>query len=276
MRIITDSASLFSPGEGQEFGITVIPACALIDGKAYRDYEDISGDDFLKLINEGAVPTTSQPAIGDVLEVLEETDDEILYISLGDGLSGAYQNAVGAKNCVENSERIHIIDTKTLAGAQRYLVKKAIKLREEGFNIEKIKKELHKCIETSVSFVIPEDFEFLKRSGRLTPIAAKIGGLIKIVPVLTQTADMKRIAPFAIKRSGRKAIEAIMGHLKSLGVDDNYIISIGHAGAYEKAKAALEQIKVQFTNTAMEILQLSPTLMTHGGPGCITIQAIRK
>lgn len=276
MRIITDTASLYAPAEGEKIGVTVIPACTLIGEQFYRDYEDLSSEDCIRLIKEGTVPTTSQPAIGDVLEYLENNEDEILYLSLGDGLSGAYQNAVGARNCVKNSEHIHIIDTKTLAGPQRYLVQKAVQLREKGLGIEKIKEELSICIETSVSFVIPEDFEFLKRSGRLTPIAAKIGGLIKIVPVLTQTADKKRIMPFVIKRSGRKAVEAIMGHLKSLGVDENYIISIGHAGAYEKAKDALAQIKEQFADSTLEILQLAPTLMTHGGPGCITIQAIRK
>lgn len=276
MQIITDTASLYSPSEGRELGITVIPSCVLIEGKAYRDYEDISSEECLKLIGEGAIPTTSQPAIGDVLDILEDNEDDVLYLSIGDGLSGAYQNAVGAKNSVEHNKKIHIIDTGTLAGAQRYLVQKAVKLRKSGFSIEKIIEELYKCIETSVSFVIPEDFEFLKRSGRLTPIAAKIGGLIKIVPVLTQTADKKRIAPFVIKRSVKKAMEAIMAHLRALGVDENYLISIGHAGAYEKAKAALEQIKTEFTNTTTEILQLAPALMTHGGPGCITIQAIRK
>ena len=260
MQIITDTASLYAPE----------------DGEIYRDYQDIDSDTFLNKIKEGGVPTTSQPAIGDVLEVLEESRDDILYLSIGDGLSGAYQNAMGARNSAENKEHIHIMNTKTLAGPQRYLVQKALKLREEGLHMDKMIKEIQKCVETSVSFVIPEDFEFLKRSGRLTPIAARIGGLIKIVPVLTQTADKRRIEPFCIKRSKRKAVDAIIGHFRSLGVDENYIISIGHAGACEKAREVLSQIKEQFTNTKMELLQLSPALITHGGPGCITIQAIHK
>ena len=142
--------------------------------------------------------------------------------------------------------------------------------------MEKIKTELQKCIDSSISFVIPEDFDFLKRSGRLTPIAAKIGGLIKIVPVMTQTEDKKRIEPFAIKRSCKKAVEAIINHLKSKGVNEEYIISIGYAGVVEKAASILAQIKEQFQNNTFELLQLSPSLITHGGPGCVTIQVIRK
>lgn len=276
MQIITDTSSLYSPQEGRDMGITVIPACALVDGKVYRDYEDISCDAFLKLIEDGAIPTSSQPAIGEVLEIFEQSKEDILYLAIGDGLSGTYQNAMGARNLIEQNEHIHIIDTKTLAGCQRYLVQKAMKLREEGLNIEDIIRRVKESIETSVSFVIPFDFDFLKRSGRLTPIAAKIGGVIKIVPVLTQTEDMRRIRPFAIKRSRKKAVEAIMEHLKEMGVGKDHVISISHGGVGEVAKEVFEQMRSQFSDATMEILQLAPALITHGGPGCITIQAIHK
>lgn len=276
MQIIADSASLYSKEEGKKIGVTIIPACAVINGEIYRDYEDISNEEFLKLIAAGGIPTSSQPAIGDIMEVFEKCQEEILFLPVGDGLSGTYQNAMGAKNSMEKNDHIHILDTKTLAGPQRYLIKKALKLRDEGVDMEKIKAELQKCIESSVSFVIPTDFNFLKRSGRLTPIAAKIGSLIKIVPVLTQTEDKRRITPFAIKRSRKKAVDAIMTHLKSMGVDKDYIISISHAGVYENAKEVFNQIKEQFASSTMELFHLSPALITHGGPGCIVIQAVKK
>ena len=276
MKIVTDSASLYSPEDGIKKGFTVIPACVINNGQTYRDFEDISSEDFLHMIEKGDIPTSSQPAIGDVLEVFADNTEEILYLSIGDGLSGTYQNAVGARNIIEENSHIHIIDTKTLAGPQRYLVQKALRLRDAGLDLARIKGELQKCIETSASFVIPADFDFLKRSGRLTPIAAKIGGLIKIVPVMTQTEDMRRITPFAIKRSWKKAVEAIISHFQALGVDDNFIITVGHAGAYEKAQEILNQIKEQFQTATLELFQLSPALITHGGPGCVTIQVIHK
>lgn len=276
MKIIADTPTLYSPQEGKDLGITVIPACTIIDGTVYRDFEDISVDEFMEKIDQGAVPTTSQPAIGDILDVFEETKDEILFLPIGDGLSGTYQNAVGAKNSIDDNEHIHIVDTKTLAGPQRYLVQKAMKLKELGMGIEKIKEELQKSIETSVSFVIPTDFDFLKRSGRLTAVAAAIGNVVKIVPVMTQTEDMKRITLFAIKRSRKKAVDAIIEHLKKLGVNKDYIISVSHAGVYENAKTVLEQIRTQFMDSTMELFHLAPALVTHGGPGCIVIQAIKK
>lgn len=275
MKIIADTPTLYSPEEGRELGITIIPACTIVEDKVYRDFEDINSEEFLEHIKAGAVPTTSQPAIGDILYVFQKNDEEMLVLPIGDGLSGTYQNAVGAKNSLDDNEHIHILNTKTLAGPQRYLVQKAVKLKESGLGIDKIKDELIKCIETSVSFVIPEDFEFLKRSGRLTPIAAKLATVIKIVPVLTQTEDKRRITLFTVKRSKKKAIASIIEHLKEMGVDKDYFVSVSHAGNADEAKSILEKLKEQFAGARAELFQLAPALITHGGPGCVVIQAIR-
>lgn len=274
MKIITDTSALYTLQEGKELGTEVIPACALVDGVVYRDYEDISSEDFLRLLGEGKVATSSQPAIGDLIDIFEGTQEEILYLAIGDGLSGTYQNAMGARNSVEQNEHIYIIDTQTLGGAQHFLVQKAIKLKKEGMGIEEIVKRVKNSIATSASFVIPNDFNYLKRSGRLTPIAAAICSVIKIIPVLTQTEDMKRIKPYTLKRSHKKAVEAVIEYFKGMSVNKDYIISIGHAGVRQVAENVVKQIRNHFSDITIELFQLSPTLITHGGPGCITIQAI--
>ena len=276
MKIIADTPTLYSPKDGEEIGVKIIPACTIIDNKAYKDFEDISCEEFLNKIKEGAVPTTSQPAIGDILEIFEASNEELLVLPIGDGLSGTYQNAIGAKNCIDDNEHIHILNSKTLAGPQRYLVQKARELQEKGVEIERIIKELKKSIETSISFVIPEDFEFLKRSGRLTPIAAKLASVIKIVPVLTQTEDKKKITLFTIKRSKKKALDAVIECLKEAGVNEDYYITVSHAGIEKEGKKILASIEEQFGLATTELLELTPTLITHGGPGCVVIQAIHK
>lgn len=276
MRIITDTSALIPPAEGQAQGLTIIPICVSIQDQTYQDYNQITTEEFLAKIEEGGVPTTSQPAIGDILDAFESSQDEMLLITVGDGLSGAYQTAVGARNMVDDPQRIHILNSKTLAGPLRYLVKKAVSLRDQGLNIEAIKEMLQDRIESSVSFVIPEDFEFLKRSGRLTTVTAKIGGALKLLPVLTQTKDKTRISPVGIKRSWKGAVEMIVQKLQSLDVGEDHLISVCHAGTPQKAEGILQQLKNHFATSDTEILELSPALTTHGGPGCIVIQAIRK
>lgn len=274
MRIIADTSALYTPAEGENMGLTMIPACVIIGDKAYKDYEDISSDELLKIIEAGETPTTSQASIAEVLDVYKKCQEEMLVLPIGDGLSGTYQNMVSAKNMLKKDKSIHVLDTKTLAGPQWYLVQKAMKLREQGLDIESIISALKKCIETSASFVIPLDFNFLKRSGRLTPVAAKIGTLLKIAPILTQTADKRRITLFSIKRTARRAVAALIEHFKELGVNEKYLITVSHGGVKEKAAAVIEQFKEHFASSVYKVFTLPPALITHGGPGCILIQTI--
>lgn len=276
MKIIADTATLFAPSEGEAQGLTIVPVCVTINDKTYKDYEEISSEEFLKLIQAGGKPVSSQPALGDLLDVFESCDEEMLVLTVGDGLSGGYQTALGARSCVEDSDRIHVVNSKTLAGPLRYLAQKAVSLKKRGLDMEKIKAALNVSIESSASFVIPEDFEFLKRSGRLTTITARVGGVLKLLPVLTQTEDKERIKPIAIKRTWKAAVDTIIQRMQALGVNQEYLISVCHAGTYQKAVGVLQQIKASFTKRQTEILQLSPALITHGGPGCIVVQAIKK
>ena len=276
MKIVADTATLFAPAEGEAQGMIIVPVCVTIDGKTYQDYTEITSEAFLEKIEVGGVPVSSQPAIGDLLDVFESADEEMLVLTVGDGLSGGYQSALSARNCVDNPERIHVMDSGTLAGPLRYLAKKAVALKNDGLPMEKIKEELLACIESSVSFVIPEDFAFLKRSGRLTAITAKVGGALKLLPVLTQTEDRKRIRPLAVKRTWKSAVETITQRLEAVGVDHRYIINVCHAGTLQKAASVAAQIKEVFAGAEIEILHLSPALITHGGPGCIVVQAIKK
>ena len=58
--------------------------------------------------------------------------------------------------------------------------------------------------------------------------------------------------------------------------DENYLITISHGGVLEDAKAVAEQFREHFVKTAVELFSLVPSLVCHGGPGCIVIQTIRK
>ena len=276
MKIIADSSCFISPSEGEKMGVKILPVGVIVNGQSYRDYIEISSNEILEKIQNGAIPTTSQPNVGEVVELYEEfKDEEILVMTIGDGLSGTYQSAFTAKTMVDN-QKIDIFNTKTLAGAHNYLVKKAAELRSLGYTIEEIKNGLQESVEKSFSFVIPSDFQFLKRCGRLTPLAANVAGLIKIVPVLTLSEDRKKIEIFSINRTAKKALDSIIKALIEKGVDSNYIVNVCHAGVYEKACDVVETIKTKIQNIQCEILEISPSLMLHGGPGCILVQAVKK
>lgn len=277
MKIITDSGALYSPSQGAEIGIEVLPLNVIVDKKSYREFVDIQSDEFIKLVQKGHVPSSSQPSIGETMEAFEKyADEDILVINMADGLSGTYQSTLGVKEGMDNNENIHVMNSRTLCGPQRYLVQKAVKLKEEGLSIDDIKKELHKSIASEKSFLIPQDFGFLKRGGRLTPLAATVGGMLRITPIMTTTKDAKRLEKYGMKKTFKSAIKEIIKFFQEMGVDENYMIYVTHGGVLEQAQSAVEQLATAFKNVTIELYELSPAFITQGGPGCIAIQTIRK
>ena len=64
--------------------------------------------------------------------------------------------------------------------------------------------------------------------------------------------------------------------MKSLNINEHYIIHICHARDEVKAKAIYETLRKEFENIKMEILELSPALCLHGGPSSLVIQVTRR
>lgn len=276
MKIITDTSALFTIAQGKEMGIDVIPLCININDTQLRDLE-CDTKEFLQEVRNGHVPTSSQPPIGEVIEVYERyPEEEILHICMADGLSGTYQSALSARDHVENKERIHVLNSETLCGPHRYLVEKAIKLKEHQVQIHEMIAQLQESMNEMHSFLIPQDFEFLKRGGRLKGASATLGGLLKLKPIMEQVDNGTRLDKFAISRTLGKAVSQIREFMEEHIHDGNYKIYVSHADAIEGATMILNKLKEHFHECEFELLELSPAFITQGGPECIAIQYIKK
>ena len=97
VRIVADTSTLYSSEEAQQAGFSVSHLSVNIAGESYREFDEISAEAFVDLIRQGNMPTSSQPAVGEVLTLYERyPEDEILNITMAAGLSGTYSSAVAA------------------------------------------------------------------------------------------------------------------------------------------------------------------------------------
>lgn len=277
MKIITDTSSLFTPKQGEEMDVTVLPLSVALGSDTYREFVEIDSKTFNDKVLSGITPTSSQPSIGETMEAFEQyQDDDLIVITIADGLSGTYKSTLSVQQEAPNKDRIHVINSQTLCGPQKYLVEKAVALQKEGLSVTDIVKELESRIETASSFLMPQDFDFLKRGGRLTPMAATVGGLLKIVPVMMQTPDGTRLEKFTVKKTFKGAVKEIVNHYVSQGVDESYKFFVSHAFDLDRANDIIAIVKETFPNNEIELLELSPAFITQGGPGCTALQAIKK
>ena len=277
VRIISDTSTMYSEAEGQAMGIDIAPLSVTISGESYRELTDIQTPAFIDLINQGGIPTSSQPSIGDVLDLYQKyPNDQILDIAMADGLSGTYNSACTAATMTEHPENITVINSKTLCGPHRYMVEKAHEMAVAGASLQEILSWLQVRIDNSWSYLMPNDFDYLRRGGRLSPLVASMGKILNLVPVMTLTEDCKQLISHAKKRSVPKAIQAVIDHLKTKGVDTNHKFYISHAQASDFAEQAKQALIQAFGDIDVEVLMLTPAFTTQGGPKCFAIQTVLK
>lgn len=274
IRIISDSSTLYSIEEGKKKDIDIIPMIVSINDHSYKENEEIDTESVLKMISEGHMPITSQPSVGEVIDMYNKyPNDEIINISMGDGLSGTYNTANVAKNMVSHSDKITVIDSKTLCAPHRYMVETAASMALQG----KSKDDIVRTIEdmTSCSFLIPMDIGYLARGGRISHAAGVLGKMIKIVPVMTLAEDKKKLCRFTITKTFNSAINKICNELKSHDAGEGWKVYIVHALEFDLAKTAQDIIKDKLPHIETEVRILGPAMTSHGGPGCVAIQAVK-
>lgn len=276
-KIITDSSTLFSIEEGKQLGITVVPLSVTINEKNYREFEEIHTIEFIELINKGYLPSSSQPSIGEMVEAYEQNaGDEILVITMADGLSGTYNMCLAAKNLVENANDITVVNSGSLCGPHRYLVMLAATLAKEGKTVAEILSCLGERLTDHISFLLPFDLDYLARGGRCNNVVGHVGSVLHLVPIMVQTKDKKHLERIHVSRGLKRAAKVVLEKMEELGFNENYRLFVSHTNEVEKANEVVEMFKKTYPSLDYEIYMLSPAFVVQGGPGCISVQMIRK
>ena len=277
VRIVSDSSTLYSPAQAREAGFAVSPLSVTIAGQSYREFEQISAREFVDIINQGHMPTSSQPAIGEVTGLYEEfAGEQILNIAMADGLSGTYRSAVAAAELCENRDDITVINTRTLCGPHRYMVQKALEMAKKGETLEKILAWLNQRMDSARSYLIPADFDYLRRGGRLSPLVSHVGKMANLAPIMTQTDDGCRLTIASIRRGYSAAAKYVAEHLQKKGIGAGWRVYIAHAASAEKVELTLKKLRDALPGAAIEVVDLSPAFITQGGPGCLAVQYVME
>ncbi len=276
VRIVSDTSTLYSTTQAREAGFAVSPLSVTIAGRSYREFDEITSEEFVDIIRQGHMPTSSQPAIGQVEDLYNSyPGEEILNVTMALGLSGTYTGALAAAELCEHSDKITVLNTRTLCGPHRYLVEKAVQWAREGQTKEKIVEKLNALMDTVKSYLVPADFDYLRRGGRLSPLVSYVGKAANLTPIMTQTDNGERLTVAGIRRGYPHAVKYLADQLKKAGINKGWQVQISHAGARDKAELALKVLKEALPEADFQIYPLSPAFITQGGPGCVAVQYIK-
>lgn len=276
--LVTDSTSVLTEQEAKENNINIVPIPVIIGDKEYMEGINITSTQLFEMQRQGAAfPKTSQPSMGEMIELFNKLHSEdyeaIIVITLSSGISGFYQNLVNMKH--NNPEyNLYPYDSKMTVRLQGYLVLAAAKMIKSGMESEVILKKLDEIRKTIDEFFVVDDLKNLSRGGRLSNAGAFIGTMLQIKPLLTFNEDGKIVAfdkIRSLKRAVSKVEKLTLEKTAQLSYKDKLRLFVFHSNDLKQAEEIKEFINTNFPGKPVDVAEFSPVIATHLGEKSIAI-----
>ncbi len=274
IRIVTDSTCDLPQEVVHTHSITVVPLYINFGDQGYLDRVEISRQEFYQRLSESdPLPTTATPGIDAFRQTYERLAEdgasEILSIHISVNLSATVEVARTAAKQTP-AVPVTVFDSQQLSLGTGFLVLSAAKAAAEGLPMNEIISLLEE--QTSRTYVIAalDTLEFLKRSGRMNAVVARLGSMLQIKPLLIMhagepTAERVRTRERAIKRVIQFASE--LGPLEQL--------ALVHTNAPQEAQDLYHRAKHLFPIREEPLsVDVTPALGTHIGPGVVGFTCI--
>ncbi len=270
--IVTDSVNCLPADLTKEYGIRVVPLGLSINGKSYRDQVDITTDEFWKLFPEIKEFTTSAPAPGDFANTFEElskSTDSIVCIALSMGLSATHESAVQAGEMFKSGHpniNIEVIDSRTAAGAQGFIVLEAARAAQSGKSLAEVIQVARDMI-PRVKFVVGmETLKYLIKSGRAPKIAYMVE-LAQVKPIIGMVNNTGLIENLGRARGIRKCMLKMVDMVKEyVDVSKPVHLMAHYTDRIEDAEELRDIATYRYNTTEVYLTPFTPVMSGHTGP----------
>ena len=269
IRILTDSASDFTREQLQAQDVQLVPLTVVCGDDTLLDDKTFSMQPLWEKMKRGALVKTSQPspsAFLDLFEAAKREGDAVICITISSELSGTFQTAILAKSMAAY-EQIFVVDSRCAAAAEKLLVLRACRLRQEGVSAGQIAAELEAFRGRIRLFACINTLEYLVRGGRLSKAAGRLGTALNMKPIFTFAKD-GNIEILHKALGMRKGIELLCALLKNHFPDPSFPILPIFACDEGNCRAFLRRLGEQDASVSWERPEeIGATIGCHIGPG---------
>ena len=279
--LFTDTDTDITPEIAAEYGYHLISMPYTIDDQIIYPYEDFEHFDchaFYDRLREGVLPTTSAISVEKYKEYFEPhfaNGEEILYVHFSAAMTMTFENmdkAIEELSAKYPSAKFYTIDAKAITTLALAIVLEVGDLVKAGKSIEEILKWAETEVDKYTMYFFADDLKFFKRSGRVSGLAATMGTLLGVRPIIYMSSEGKMVS--IGKEKGRsKAIDRLVQYVEELGEDvKDHRILIGHTDAPDIAQEAKEALVARFgEGLKIQFVEVNPTAGSHCGPNGVGI-----
>jgi DegV family protein with EDD domain len=273
--VVTDTTHYAPAEQIAEQGIHQVSLYVNEAGTAVRESDIGDYTEFYdRLRSVTDLPTTSQPSIGDFLEVftpLADAGHDIVSVHLAGGISGTVESARQAAEELMKSNpqrRVEVIDSRKACGALAFAAYAGVAAARAGGDIDAVAARVRETSETVRLWFAVDTLEFLRRGGRIGAAQAWMGGALKIKPILTVEGE---ITPIERVRTAGRAFERMVEFLRSQQADGADGWMVQHIQAHEQAERLVEAGREIFGNEPVMVSEIGPVIGAHVGPGLLGV-----
>ena len=279
--VVTDTTHYLPPEVVERHRLHCVSLYVNWDGRTDRESEMPDFGAFYEYLASGAdLPTTSQPSVGDFLDVyrpLLEAGDDILSIHLSSGLSGTSGAAEQARSALLEEgldpARLVVVDSATTCGGTGLMLMAAANAAAAGADVSAaaasaiaLRRELE------VRFAVA-DLEFLRRGGRIGKAQAWLGSALKVKPILTLELHVE---PIERVRTWSRAFDRLLDHLRERHEQGHDAWFVQHIRGEAELARMIEDGSAIFGHGPEFVSEVGPVVGTHTGPGLLGVAAIRR
>ncbi|HAS28209.1 MAG TPA: DegV family protein [Dehalococcoidia bacterium] len=274
VKIVTDSSADIPPELLKEFDITVVPLYVRFGNDVFKDKVDISNEEFYKRLVSGDVfPATSQPPPLDFKQVYEELAkdaDGIVSVHISGKLSGTTPSALQARESMQSSCPIEIIDSLSITNGLGMVCLEAARAAKTGKKMEEVVKIARDAVPEIHLMVIFDTLKYLAKGGRIGKASSLMGAVLNIKPLIGLKDG--EVVPLGKARSYSKAMEQQYEFVeKTIREGDVKEISVMYNTNKNAADILAERIAPLYPREKILMGEIGPILGTHGGPNMLGV-----
>ncbi len=276
--VVTDTTHYMPSEIIAEAGIREVSLYVNSGGELIREADMPDFDAFYEgLRTQRDLPTTSQPSIGDFLQVYEpliESGHDIVSVHLGAGISGtceAARLAAAEVTARGGQRRIEVVNSRSCCAGLGLITLAAAAAARGGADVQQVVDRAEAAVENARIWFAIDTLEYLRRGGRIGSAQAWVGGALKIKPIMTFDDG---VTPIERVRTEKRAFERMVDYLHDRKADGATAWIVQHIQAPEQAERLIERGREVFGSEPLFCSEIGPVIGTHAGPGLIGVGAI--
>ena len=275
IRIVTDSTCDLPPEVAAELGITIIPDYINVGDQSFLDGVDLSRREFYRRLADWPVPpTTAAPGMDAFCKVYEqlaaEGASQVISFHIYEKLSNLSNVARLAAQSTQSTD-VNIVTGGFLSLGGGFVVAAAARAARAGQSLAEILQVVQDVSRRTHIFAALDTLEYLRRSGRVTNLMARVGSWLHILPVLKLHLEEIDMDMVRTRASGVRRVVRLIENLGSLEQ-----LGIVHSNAPERAQEIRRLASHLFPPGSQPwVVDITPVIGTHVGPGAVGLAAVQ-